>query len=144
LRFGCWTARDDKINGCWTARDDKINGCWTRVIIFLYLFWAFYKIQKKIHVYKEIPWLGKRLRYSWTSHKIYKIDPVARVAQRNHCWKATKLFSQITGKRGQFLVDLEERILMMVVVLAVNGWWERIGGLKLLLAELFTALFLET
>jgi hypothetical protein len=60
---------------------------------------------------------------------------VARVAQRSHCWKATKLFGQITGKRGQFLVDLEERILVMVVVLAVNGWWERIGGLKLLMAN---------
>jgi hypothetical protein len=24
-------------------------------LFFLYLFWAFYKIQKEIHVYKEIP-----------------------------------------------------------------------------------------
>jgi hypothetical protein len=31
-----------------------------------------------------------------------------------------KLFGQITGKKGQLLVDLEERILMMVDLLAVN------------------------
>ena len=47
------------------------------------------------------------------------------------------------GQKGQILVYLSERILIMVVVVAVDGWWERINSLKFRVAEDVVAFFQE-
>jgi hypothetical protein len=37
--------------------------------------------------------------------------------------------------KREILIALSERISIVVIVLAVDGWWERIGGLKLRVAK---------
>ena len=46
-----------------------------------------------------------------------------------------KFFNQILSHKREILIALDERISKVVVVLAVDGWWERISGSKLLVAK---------
>jgi len=50
---------------------------------------------------------------------------------RGYCWRRGDFPARFLANRWSILVDLMSRILMVVVLTAVDGWWARIDDLKL-------------
>jgi len=50
---------------------------------------------------------------------------------RGYCWRCGDFPARFLANRWSILVDLMSRVLMVVVLTVVDGWWVRIDDLKL-------------
>jgi len=57
--------------------------------------------------------------------------PLAARLTRGYCWRRWNFLARFLSNRWSILVDLMSRILMVVVLTVVDGWWVRIDDLKL-------------
>jgi len=60
---------------------------------------------------------------------------------RGYCWRRGDFPARFLANRWSILVDLMSRILMVVVLTVVDGWWARIDDLKLRWQPTIAALF---
>jgi len=85
--------------------------------------------------------IGKILKYPWISRKITKM-PWWRVwLTRGYCWRWWIFPAIFPATKWLIQVDMTERILITVVSTIVDGWWGRIVGLKLRVADEIGSLF---
>jgi len=125
--------------------------------IYFWFFLFFFHMQENLQVFiykknikntirdpKKLPechCIGKRLKYPWISWKITKM-PLWRVwLTRGYCWRRWTFSARFSANKWLILVYLREWILMTVVSTAVDGWWGRIVGLKLRVADKNHGLF---
>ena len=122
--------------------------------IYFWFFLFFFSHARKftsIYIYKNIKntirnpkklpechCIDKRLKYPWISQKIMKM----RVwLTRSYCWRRWTFSARFSANKWLILVYLRDRILMTVVSTADDGWWGRIVGLKLRVADKNHGLF---